>query len=464
ELVTDTTAGWRFAAEGTSYPAGSPPVNPGCDAFDNGAVIAVPVGYDIRAGDTLSVVLVNVTNPPAGTVSDFSVSTSTDTVGARGAPYTLEAGTTAGVLVSVSPSTTGALATYTISDLVASAPMVAGSTTITIEGPAGTVFPNDAAYYSIEDLTDPSKSATVAAPVSGGGTSTVALVVPADIGAADRLVISVQDAVNPASAGGDYSVSLLGPLIGKPGVSPFPHANLTYPNGAIVDFSGTDYVFAGGHAFGIPSPTDLEAVEKVDHAEPQSAAGGTEPPEGPPRPGTLVFTRPVSGNPTVYVAGTDGDLHGFATPSQLRSDGYDPALVVTVASLGGVGVGLPAGQLGVSGNALATASDGALITSAGSWYVLAGGRALPVPASSLGALRRQDKAMALSGDVTPAEAANVVEGVVVSAGGRVYVSYQGELWPFKSLSQLASDGYGGTAAVPVAGHGDVPVVAAYGGS
>ena len=58
----------------------------------------------------------------------------------------------------------------------------------------------------------------------------------------------------------------------------------------------------------------------------------------------------------------------------------------------------------------------------------------------------------------------MANGAILSASGRVYVSYGGELWPFKSEAQLVSDGYGGTPAVPVAGPGSLSVVSAYGGS
>lgn len=465
ELVADTTAGWHFVAAGTSYPGGNPPANPGCDAFDNGAVIPVPLGYDVRAGDTLTLVLVNVTNPPAGTVSDFSVSTSADTVAARAAPYTVSAGGSPGVIVAVSPATTGSLATYAVSGLVASAPMTAGSTAITLEGPAGTVFPNDPAAYDLLDLSAPSASGTVQALASGGGTSTVAIVVPANVSAGDHLVLAIEDAQNPASAGGDYALTLLGPLKGNPSLAPFPRANLTYPNGAIVDFGGTYFVFAGGHAFGVASEQALYALEKVDRAEPQTAAAGAVPPEGALRPGALVFTRPINGQPTIYVAGTDGDLHGFATPSQLLADGYDPALVVTVPSLAGTPVGAPVGALGSEASALATSADGALVSSPNGWYVFAGGRAFGVPASSLGELRRLDRAAPVFGTVAPSQlAAGIAEGALVSARGVVYVSYGGELWPFKSPAQLAADGYGGTAAVPVPDRGGLSVVSAYSGS
>jgi len=466
ELVADTTAGWQFAASGASYPAGEPPANPGCDAFDNGVVLAVPLGYDVRAGDTLTLVLVNVTNPPASTISDFSVSTSADTVAERAAPYVVAPSGSPGVLVAVSPATTGTLATYTLSGLVASSQMSGGSTAVTVEGPAGTVFPNDPADYDVVDLSAPSTApATVKQLVSGGGTSTVALVVPADVNAGDHLVVIIEDTVNPASSSADYTLTLIGPVRGGLGLAPFPRANVSYPNGAIVGFGGTFYVFAGGHAFGVPSEPALYAIEKVDRAEPQTAVAGTQPPQGALRPGTLVFTRPVNGQPTIYVAGTDGDLHGFATPSQLLGDGYDPALVVTVPSLRGVAVGAPAGSLGSAANAPSTSADGALVSAPNGWYVFAGGRAFAVPARSLGLLRRIDRAAPLFGALAPAQLnAQVANGVLFSASGVVYVSYAGELWPFKSPSQLAADGYGGTAAVPVPSHGGLVVVKAYSGS
>jgi hypothetical protein len=71
----------------------------------------------------------------------------------------------------------------------------------------------------------------------------------------------------------------------------------------------------------------------------------------------------------------------------------------------------------------------------------------------------------LSGAVSSAEtSATVANGVLFSGGGLVYVAYSGELWPFSSLKQLAADGYGGTAAVPVPATGGITVVRNYSGS
>jgi len=171
--------------------------------------------------------------------------------------------------------------------------------------------------------------------------------------------------------------------------APFPDADVSYPNGAIVNFGGTDYVFAGGRAFGVPSAGVLASVQEVDHAVIVSApAGVTAPTTTTPRPGTLLFTSPVNANPTIYVVGTDGQLHGFSTPAQYLSDGYDTALVVTVPDLGGLTVGSTVGVEGPAVTALATSADGAIVNSSGTFYVFAGGEAFgPLTSARLTELR-----------------------------------------------------------------------------
>ena len=246
----------------------------------------------------------------------------------------------------------------------------------------------------------------------------------------------------------------------------FPHAWLSYPNGAVVSFGAKDYVFAGGRAF-IAAGNSFGAVEKVDHARVISAPLGAIPPTGvAPRSGTLLTTRPVTGNPIIYVAGPDGQLHGFSTSGQFSRYGYDAALVVTVPSLGDVSIGSTAGAEGAAANALATRADGAVVSSSGAYYVFAGGRAFAVSSpGALAKLRAADPARTLSGSVGAAETRTVIAGgVLLTASGRVYVSYQGALYPFKSMAQLVADGYAGTAAVPVPGTGGLSIVPSYTGT
>ena len=98
--------------------------------------------------------------------------------------------------------------------------------------------------------------------------------------------------------------------------------------------------------------------------------------------------------------------------------------------------------------------------------MFAGGRALGISTpAALAALRAADRATPLSGPVGGAEtSAALASGVLLSAPGKVYVSYQGRLYLFKSEAQLAVDGYGGTGAVPVPGTGGLSVFTVYTGA
>jgi len=267
--------------------------------------------------------------------------------------------------------------------------------------------------------------------------------------------------VIPPSPGSSTATSSTTTTTGPP--KAFPHANVSYPNGAIVTFGVTHYVFAGGRAFKA-SASQLAAVQKVNPGKVLAApAGAGAPTSAVPRPGVLVFTRPVNGNDTIYVVGTDGQLHGFATPSQFVHDGYDPALVVTVPNLGGLTTGSSATT---TVTALATKADGAIVNSSGTFYTFAGDKAFGIPTqAALLEIRKVNSAEELHGSVGSAEtSAAIASGVVLSVSGPVYVSYQGSVYPFKSMTQLTNDGYGGTAAVLTPHTGGLTVVFPYSGS
>lgn len=246
----------------------------------------------------------------------------------------------------------------------------------------------------------------------------------------------------------------------------FPGAGESYPNGAVVRFGTSDYVFAGGRAFPVPE-ADLGPLQRVDHAVVVDAATGAKAPtEVLPRPGTLVTAYRVDHDPTIYVEGADGDLHGFTSLNQFLSEGFDPALVVMVPGLGNTPVSTSsAGAAHVT--ALSVRADGAMAVSGGTYYVFAGGRAFGISSPAvLARLRRADTAEPLVGTVTPAEiGASVATGMLLSVRGEgVYLEYQGVLFRFKTTAQLAAEGYAGTAAVPVPGREALPVVYPYWGS
>ncbi len=124
---------------------------------------------------------------------------------------------------------------------------------------------------------------------------------------------------------------------------------------------------------------------------------------------------------------------------------------------------MPTGQ---PPSALATRADGAIVDSAGEFYVFAGGRAFAISSSSdLATVQNADDAKVLTGSVGAAQkTAAIASGALLSDPGKVYVSYSGALFPFKTTAQLDRDGYGGTVAVAVPGTGGLGVTTSYSGS
>jgi hypothetical protein len=200
--VIDTTQNWRFVATGV--------------VLTNGAA-TIPLTDSINAGDAVSLLIVGVTNPASpGTIGDFSATTSGDPVANNAPAYTIVANSSPGVVVTVNPVTTAAVATYTIADVRASGTLAGGAGTIKLEAPSGTVFPNNSAFYSISDSTNSSGSGTVSAAVTGGGTNVVTFTVPNTIASGDVLTLTVADVVNPSTASASDSITIVGSVTTPP--------------------------------------------------------------------------------------------------------------------------------------------------------------------------------------------------------------------------------------------------------
>jgi hypothetical protein len=176
----------------------------------NQLVVTAPKA--IGAGDSVFVEVTGVTNPPAGTyggsVANFLVSTSTDTVPVTVPSYTITAGQ-APELASIELSSTvpGETASYTIGDLKASATLVAGHDTVKLVLPAGTVLPVAFADYTVADLTHVAFSAHPSG-LLGGGSNSVTLTVGATVPAGDYVDIVVAGVKNPPP--GVYKATLAG--------------------------------------------------------------------------------------------------------------------------------------------------------------------------------------------------------------------------------------------------------------
>jgi len=462
-LVTDTTGGWQLVpAIGT---VGHNAV--ACGTATYGLVIPI-TGETIKAGDAVTVLLAGVTNPAAQTVSDFVGASDGDQLADTAAPYAITISAAGGISVTVSPASTGSLSTYTISNIVVNSSGVGAGTTITITtvppaagGTTDTTFPNNAADYVVTDTTTKAGSG-VATLVTGAPSQSVVITVPNALTAGDIISITVNDVINPTGAG-SYSISLVGNLQGPAVVSPsFPQANVTYPDGAIVNFSGTDYLFAGGHAFGIPTVAVLISLQTVDHAVTINAPTGALVPSAAPLLGTTIV---VYNNPTIYVVGASG-LNGFSTPTQFLGDGFDPADVITVPSFGGLAVGATVGSVGTADNAIGTVANGAIIDSSGTFYVIAGAHAFGIPTLAvLATVQAGDSSTPLVGTVPAGWTTSVIaNGTLITVNSAVFVSEGGDLFAFKSFAQLVADGFGGTPSIVTPNYGGIPVVSTYLGS
>ncbi len=185
--------------------------------------------------------------------------------------------------------TQGSLATYTISGMHASAAIQSGATITLAPSGTGTVLPDNAADYTLTDSTTTTGSgglgllsytpATVAPPAAASVTVTV----PNAINSGDMLTITINGVINPPLAGSYTIVIGNGNVAGPAVTSPvFPTGNVSYPDGGIVNFSGTYYLFAGGHAFGIPTLAVLTGVQVVDKATVLTAPTGATVPNTVP--------------------------------------------------------------------------------------------------------------------------------------------------------------------------------------
>jgi hypothetical protein len=462
-LVTDTTGGWQYVPAVFLHAA---PPNAGCSG--NYGLVLVLAGQTIKAGDAVTVLIAGVTNPAAKTVSDFTVATSQDQLAATAAPYAITVSASAGITVTASPATVGSLSTYTLSNIVVgSAGVLAGATIelqTTTQPGTDTVFPNNVLDYVITDTTTTTGSGT--APAAGflnGGTNNVTFEVPNALKAGDVLSLTVNDVINPTTSG-SYAITVTNPNLGTPAVvaPTFPTATTTYPGGGIVNFGGTYYLFAGGHAFGIPTLAVLLSIEVIDHAVVLTAATGATPPVTSPLLGTTII---VYNNPTIYVVGTSG-LNGFATPAQFLGDGYDPADVITVPNFGGLSVGATVGSVGTGDNVAGTAANGAIIDSSGTFYVVAGGRACGIATlAQLASVQAGDTATPLVAAVPSSWTTSIMEnGTLVTVNSAVFEADGGDLFALKAPSQLAADGLGGTPSLVLANYCGMPVVTSYTGS
>lgn len=178
---------------------------------DNQLSFSVPKA--ITAGDSVFVEVAGVTNPPAGTyggsAGNFTIATSADVVAATVPSYTVTGASAAALAsIEVSPTTPEASASYVIGDLRATAQLAAGSATIQLGAPQGTVLPGATVDYTVVDQS--TRSSAHPQSVSGGGSAKATLVLGTSVASGDYIEVEVDGVVNPGP--GTYHVDLTGDL------------------------------------------------------------------------------------------------------------------------------------------------------------------------------------------------------------------------------------------------------------
>jgi hypothetical protein len=145
--------------------------------------------------------------------------------------------------------------------------------------PAGTSLPTSVSNYSITDSTNSSGSGQVASVSVSASTSSslegasatpnlVYMNVSKSIAQGDVFSVSVDGAINPGTASNTDTIAITGNVeAAQVTVAPattIPTADMTYPNGALIQSGGQIDVVAGGRAFGIPNPTVFGKIRAMD--------------------------------------------------------------------------------------------------------------------------------------------------------------------------------------------------------
>ncbi len=167
----------------------------------------------VAGGDQLRLTIPDVTNPPSG-MYDVGVSTSSDTVAANTATYSLVAaqapGTPSAALSSAAAGATNV--TYTVGLSASTSGALASGASISVAGPAGTVFAGQ--YVDVFDVTaNKDLWYSAASSSNNGATTTVTLSSSVAVTAGDRLRLTIPGVTNPASGSYQIGVSTSSDLV-----------------------------------------------------------------------------------------------------------------------------------------------------------------------------------------------------------------------------------------------------------
>jgi hypothetical protein len=181
--VTANPAGATFngvanAQQTITVPAAMPPVGPNAQ---------------------VTVVIEDVTNPATAGNYTISISTSSDTSPSATPSFLIGTAVSA---VGNTPSTTAAGASNVVWAVTfktsATGALTAGTDTITITAPAGSVLPTTSASYVVSETVNNTSVAATAAPNVSGTTATITVPAGSNISSSDTVTVTINGVTNPS--------------------------------------------------------------------------------------------------------------------------------------------------------------------------------------------------------------------------------------------------------------------------
>ncbi len=294
---------------------GSPGVS--YDSTTNTETATLTTAEPITAGDKLSITITGVQNPSsASTVDQLTVE------GSSTLPLVTNASVTSTVPTAAVTDSNGAL-------------IQSGGQIDVIAGGYAFGIPSFADYQKIAGMLGTTVVSgtfpTASAPRAG------TLIQP--IGQAGIWVVGTNGELYQFSSGAQFAadgysgmevipVPSAGGLTVATGVP--PTAAVTTPDGAIVQYGSTLYVYAGGTPFGIPTFADYQKIAAMTGSMVVQGSGTTPVASATTANGVLVQPIGAAGIWVTY----NGTLYPFSSPAQLQSDGYNGMYTIPTPGTG----------------------------------------------------------------------------------------------------------------------------------
>ena len=454
--------------------------------------VTLVTSADIPAGDSISIVAKNVTNPASGntnpvaptiTVTSSATGSPTlivqdsGTLSANGSPSTGATNSTpfnkitygtptsvTGVSVSASPTTVSATSSYTVSFKATTAVPAGGAITVTLASGSGATT-----SAIVTDTTNPfSENDTVTA---GASSNIYVIATKTQINAGDTVQVTLLGVVNPSTAGtqtatvatsadtsavsGSYSLTAATSTTLSPIVTPSSATVGVLNNYTITNISAAA-AYATGATTGqiglyFPSGTSFPtAASQYTITDLTNSAGTGAPATVTPDTAAnndagvlLTVSKAIASGDLLSITVNGVTNPGTAGLDQMTFSGLNPA-TQAVSAFPSAGMSYP---------------NGAFVQSGGQIDVIAGGYGFGIPtAASYAQIAANDAATVVDGSFPTATAPRAGTLIQVAGSAGIWVvGTDGKLYQFSTPAQFLGDGYSPMQVVTVPSAGGLTV-------